>query len=562
MKRNESDKPKHRSAKSISRRGFVGATAIAAMSLAGGLSGCSSQANSQGGASETPVNDSTQTSSSGSNETLLPNPCGLEFSRPQGSEVSFVSQEIDPSEITETIECDVVVCGAGISGSTVAASAAQNGLKVVVLEKGNTFAARGTEIGAIGDRAHKAAGIELDGNDFLNDALETAHFRCERTVWETWVERSGEALDWGMDTVGDACGDFYCTSNNSVFAGVTTWGTGVRVEKGIASFVEAMVSSAEEAGAEFRYQTPACKLASDDSGAVAGVVAKTSDGYVQFTASKGVVLATGGYEYNWDIMSKTIRPRDLAVYAWINPTLTNTGDGHLMGLEAGAAEDDYPHILMNDPAGAKTGNRANGAMLAFLRVNENGERFVNENLSFEYMSNAIMYQPGAHGFVIMSGDILSALDKAKGGAPWTPEDMYDSIKDVLIEGDSLEDLASKCGIDYENLEKTVARYNELCELGEDVDFGKNPTALLPIEEGPYYAVDESGCCLVSVNGLRTNARAQVLGVDGSVIPNLYALGNVSGSMFNGTYPHHLSAVSHGRCVTWGYLVGRELAGLE
>ena len=217
---------------------------------------------------------------------------------------------------------------------------------------------------------------------------------------------------------------------------------------------------------------------------------------------------------------------------------------------------------MNDPAGAKTGNRANGAMLAFLRVNENGERFVNENLSFEYMSNAIMYQPGAHGYVIMSGDILTALEKAKGGAPWTPEDMYDSIKEVLIEADSLEELAEKCGINYENFEKTIARYNELCEIGEDVDFGKNPTALLPVNEGPYYAVDESGCCLVSVNGLRTNAEAQVIGIDGAIIPNLYALGNASGSMFYGTYPHHLSAVSHGRCVTWGYLVGRELAGVE
>ena len=141
-----------------------------------------------------------------------------------------------------------------------------------------------------------------------------------------------------------------------------------------------------------RYETPAVQLVLED-GKVTGVIAKNDEGYVRINADKGVVLATGGYEFNWDLLTQRIRPRDLAVYAWINPTITDTGDGLLMGLAVGAAEDDYPHILMNDPAGAKTGARANGAMLAFLRVNENGKRFVNENLSFEYMSNAIMYQP-------------------------------------------------------------------------------------------------------------------------------------------------------------------------
>ena len=230
------------------------------------------------------------------------------------------------------------------------------------------------------------------------------------------------------------------------------------------------------------------------------------------------MLATGGYEFNWDMLTQRIRPRDLAVYAWINPTVTNTGDGILMGLAAGAAEDDWPHILMNDPAGAKTGNRANGAMLAFLRVNENGERFVNENLSFEYMSNAIMYQPGAHDFVLLSGtDILSSLEKAKGGAPWTPEDMYDSIKDVLVEAPTLDELAEKCGIDAANLAQTVARYNELCASGEDADFGKKPGDLIPLEEGPYYAIEESGCCLVTVNGLRIDADSRVLTGAGSTL---------------------------------------------
>ncbi len=140
--------------------------------------------------------------------------------------------------------------------------------------------------------------------------------------------------------------------------------------------------------------------------------------------------------------------------------------------------------------------------------------------------------------------------------------MYDSIKDVLVEAPTLDELAEKCGINAANLAQTVARYNELCASGEDTDFGKKPGDLIPLEEGPYYAIEESGCCLVTVNGLRIDADSRVLTGAGAPIEGLYALGNASGSMFNGTYPHHMSAVSHGRCLTFGYLVGRRLAGLE
>ncbi len=539
----------------ITRRGFIGAAAsAAALAVAGGIAGCAPKASS----------DASSASASASNAvSVFPNPENIQFvKKPVAGEVAFVSSSIAENSIVETLTCDVVVCGAGMSGAATAASAAQNGLKVILLEKGQTFAARGTEIGAIGDRAHEAAGIVLDGNAFLNDALSTAHFRCNRTTWKRWVDRSGEALNWAIDTANGTCGKFSCAAGNTVFAGVTTWGSGVRVEKGMSSFVQMLIDTAKAKGADVRYETPACQLITAADGSVTGVIAKGSAGYIKINASKGVVLATGSYENNWDYLQKVIRPRDLAVYAFINPTTTETGDGHLMGTAIGAAEDDYPHILMNDPAGARSGGRANGAMLAFLRVNEEGERFVNENLSFEYMTNSIMYQPGAHDYVLMSGDLLAALAALKGGAPWTPEDMYKSIKDVLIQSDTLEGLAKQCGINAANLAKTVARYNELCAQGKDTDFGKDPSCLRPMTEGPYYAIEESGACLVSVNGLKTNSDSEVLNTEGTTISGLYAVGNTSGGMFFGTYPHHLSAVSHGRCLTFGYLVGRQLAGLE
>lgn len=547
---------------SVSRRSFVKAAGVGAgVGLACATS--SAVALAEGSSAEATGEGTPETvSAQGAGETLLPNPAGLEFAiRPVEGQVAFEADPVDASSIVETVEADVVVCGAGLAGLSAAVSASENGLKTVLLEKGAIFAARGTEVGAINDSVHNEAGVVHDAADFVNDGVSTAHFRCDRSVWKRYADRSGEALDWAMGLAGDACGKFYCIGGNTEFAGVTTWGTGVRMDNGFYSFVEMLEARAAEFGAEIRYETPAVQLVMEDGG-VAGVVAKGEAGYIKVLASKGVVLATGGYENNWEMLTQRIRPRDLAVYGWLNPTTTNTGDGILMGLAAGALEDDWPHILMNDPWGVPTGGRATGIAPAFLRVNARGERFVNESLSFEYLSNAIMYQDGAHDFVIMSGDLMAAIDAMKGGAPWTTESMYESIQDLLVQADSIEELAEKCGIDPAGLAATVERYNELCALGEDVDFGKSPDCLVALDEGPFYAVAEGGTCLVTVNGLRTDADSRVLSTSGKPIPGLFALGNASGSMFFGTYPHHQSAVSHGRCLTFGYLVGRRLAGLE
>lgn len=547
----------------ISRRGFVGAAASATLMLALSATGC---APSKDGAGSADAADAGSAGSSAGGETFLPNPEGLKFSKPVPCELSFTAEEISSSEIVETVECDVVVCGAGMAGATAAASSAQNGLKVVVLEKGATFSYRGSEVGAVGDRAHKAAGVDIDGQALLDDAMTTSHYRANRKVWKQYIDRSGEAMNWAIDTSKatstSQCGDFTVVGQNTVYDGVTTWATGVRIAGGTKALVGMMLDNATSNGATIHYSTPACQLTKDSSGKITGVIAKGEDGYIQFKAAKGVVLATGGYDNNWDYLTKVMRPRDLAVNAWINPTPTEAGDGHLMATAIGAAEDDYPHIMMNDPAGSTSGKRANGAIFAFPRVNADGERFINESLSFEYLTNSIMYQPGAHAYVLMSGDLLSAFTIMKGVIPWTAQDMYDNIKDVLIKADTIDELAGKIGVNKENLKKTVARYNDFCAKGNDEDFGKNPVTLLPMDKAPFYALEESGSCLVTVSGLKINEHSQVLDTKGEVVENLYALGNTSGSMFFGTYPHHISAVSHGRCVCFGYLVGRVIAGKE
>ncbi|MBE6472630.1 MAG: FAD-dependent oxidoreductase [Coriobacteriaceae bacterium] len=545
-----------------SRRGFVGAAAAAAAALAVSATGCAAAPKSE----SSKAASSAAGSNAGTGETLLPNLENLEFHKPTAAPVAFVDGQIADGDIKETIECDVVVCGAGMAGATAAASCSQHGLATVLLEKGATFAARGSEIGAIDDRAHKAAGVEIDKKKLLDDAMVSADYRADRNVWKRYIDRSGEAMDWAIDTSeatpGSKCGDFTVVGANTESDGVITWASGVRVAGGTPAFVEMMIENAKSHGADVRYNTPACQLVRDGEGAVTGVIAKADGSYIKFNAKKGVVLATGSYDQNWDILSQVARPRDLAVNAWINPTLTEAGDGHLMGQAVGAAIDDLPHVLMNDPAGSTAGTRANGAIFAFPRVNAEGKRFVNESLSFEFVTNSIMYQTGARDYLLMSGDLEAAFDTMKGVIPWKGSDLVAQCKDVLIEANSIDELAEKIGVDKDALKATVERYNEFCAKGVDEDFGKNPTTLLPLDQAPFYALEESGSCLVTVSGLKINEKSQVLDTKGAAIEGLYALGNTSGSMFFGTYPHHISAVSHGRCVCFGYLVGRTLAGLE
>jgi succinate dehydrogenase/fumarate reductase flavoprotein subunit len=118
------------------------------------------------------------------------------------------------------------------------------------------------------------------------------------------------------------------------------------------------------------------------------------------------------------------------------------------------------------------------------------------------------------------------------------------------------------GIAPDRLKKTIERYNELCEKGVDTDFDVPQNCLNPIKTPPYYALRENINMLLTVSGLRITPQSEVIDKETQApIPGIYAVGNVSGGMFLGTYAHHVNGVSHSRCVTFGYLLGKRLAGL-
>lgn len=485
--------------------------------------------------------------------------------QPTDGEVAFEEGEIAADKIVEQVDCDLVIAGAGMAGICAAESAAENGLSVVLLEKSESYQFQGGEIGSVNCHVLTEAGLHVDPTDYYNVAMHSMSYRCDGRVWQTYIDRSGEALDWFIDEVVAGAGGEWAPSSaaDRIANGIDWLADVVAPTESLYSVVGTVFDGLAEKGVDVRLSTPAVQLVQSDDGTVTGLIAKNADGdYIQVNAS-ATLLATGGYCHNSKMLAERIRPRDMLCYSWLDMRLTDTGDGILMGRAIGAAEDDFPHAMMNDSSGSISHSAFSGAVMSMMRVNENGERFVNEDLPLNYLANYIAYQPGSHDFCLADANVDQMITQLSGGVEtdFTASMVEPFIADAT-ECDSIESLAEAIGCDAATLQATLDRYNELCDAGEDEDFGKSSRNMIKIETPPFYAFDEGPANLSTVNGLRTTWKSEVIGEDGKVIPGLYASGNTSGSMFNDTYTHHLAGVSLGRCVTFGYLLGRRLAGLE
>ncbi len=548
----------------MSRRGFLAGIAATGVALTASMGACAPRAQGTEGALES-TGDAVACAAGKQEGMALPATFDFEWFPPIEGEVAYEAEEV--TDAAETIDCDMVVCGGGIAGVCAALSGVQNGLNVVLFEKSAEFNGRGAQIGAIGSKLQKEAGAEeISVEDYVNDAVYSMGNRVSRAVWQRYAERCGEAADWLAESIGDACGTWSADSKVTLYNnGVPFWASTVLPAEMAGAIAPAVGEMLRTQGVDVRLSTPVVQLVKDGD-AVVGAIAKSSEGdYIRANASKGVVLATGGYENNWQMLCQSLEPRDLAVGTWRNPATTNTGDGHLMGAAVGGQMDDYPHAIMNDPgASVKSHRYCRPLAQGFLRVNDHGKRFCNEGASQEHVGASIAIQPKAHCYVIIGGDLEANITElfTKRNLPFPVPAMVEAITPEVVEASTLEELADIIGVNKENFLATIENYNRFYDQQKDEEFGKDPSCLLAVKEGPFYAIEEQNAALVTVSGLKIDDHARVLDEFANPIDGLYAIGNVSGSMFDSYYPHHCQANSHGRCVTFGYLVGRQLAGVE
>lgn len=513
----------------VSRRGFVGAAGAAALSVAAGLS---------------------------------------PESAASASEVASAASSAEPSP-SETLSCDVVVAGSGISGLSAAVEAAQRGAKVILVEKlsavgGNSNGAEGPF--AVDSVMQKEAGIELPLYDALKNELEFSNYRCDSQVWIDFLKASGEDISWLMDN-GVKFSDVRICN-----AGLPGWHY---YDGGGSAAVSAMLASAEALGVKVMTETPMTAITQDETGVVTGIVVE-HDGEAVAIEAKGVVLATGGTGANVETMSE--RTGFDCTSATINCNPGNTGDGISLSEALGAATraacimgDKCVHGYgMFDPVSFATTRQP------VLWVNGLGKRFVDEGIVREDIPSAF------NAVFIGQDECYSVLDQGTvdsfmaGGCPDAYSSYFPDQGDELPElqaqideavasgvgnvfkGETVAELAGAMGVDPDSLVETVEEYNEVCAAGEDTDFFKKAEYLLPLSEGPFYAFKFDPLVVCAIGGLVTDTRNRVLDAEKRPIPGLYAVGLDGCVLYEETYNMSLSGSCNGYCVYSGRNAARSI----
>ncbi|MCX6029990.1 MAG: FAD-dependent oxidoreductase [Chloroflexi bacterium] len=480
---------------------------------------------------------------------------------------------IPQADIKKTLVADIIVVGAGLSGMCAALSAVQAGATVIVIEKGPRCTFHGGWNGVVGSRLQKKLGLEFDKAEVVAELMRWSAYQADQRLLRLWADESGPAMDWLLD-MADGAGipveieadlkqdDFY---KHYPTSHLFPRPQGTMAPRN-ATLLHLLESHARAAGVTIHFETPAVQLLKEERGRVAGVIARTADGYVQLDA-RAIVLCTGGYEHDPEMLKRYVpRALNVTVNSYL-PPLT-TGDGHKMALWIGAVMDDAGHCpLLFDGGMPGTIIPLALARQPFLNVNLAGERYMNEDAPYGYIANADLLQPGHVKWTVWDGK--AEADAARFHSTYckrmvpplhSPEIVRWAIeKGYVLQADTLEELGQKMVLPEETFLATVRRYNELARLGQDLDFGKPSSRLSTIELPPFFAAKTGAALLGTLTGLKVNTRLQVLDTAGAVIPGLYAAGNASGGFFANDYPITMAGISHGRALTFGRLAGLNAA---
>lgn len=497
---------------------------------------------------------------------------------------------IPEREIAETLEADVLIIGGGVSGLAAGARLTQKGYSVIIVDRYKNLLGRAGHVGVLDSSVMRRLGVSIDKKQFAKDWMRVTGSRVnEELVW-LYINRSGEAFDWLLEQ-GEGAVDATLYTGYYKGPGFAEYpGTHIVFQKkgcdrykssmGGQLVVEILQKTVLDGGNKIFRPVRAEQLVKDETGRITGCLARDeNDGTVRrYLGKKGVIMATGDIEGNPEMMQAFCSTATLASLARYWPVGNNTGDGHKMAYWAGAAFDDA------NWAASLHGRRDEDASyysLAYLYVNDRGERFMNEDTWTQGKSLRLLAQQGEDiAYTIMDADWLDnfkptydlvggqaviPLKIANFGNVWDPEcGLREEVETMIQKGkcafraDTLEELAEKIGVPADTLIKTVDRYNEMAEKGEDTDFGKRPELLFPIKKGPFIALKWGLALLDVFGGALTDTGMHVLTPYNQPIPGLYAVGNVAGGFYGVDYPLLMNGNSFGRALTWALIVSETI----
>lgn len=437
-------------------------------------------------------------------------------------------------------QADIVVIGAGGAGMAAAVQAHDNGVKkVVIIEKmpmvgGNTIRATGG-INAAETPQQAKLGIKDSIEQMYKDTMKGGHNRNNPELVKVLCENSNDAVQWLIKLGGNF--------NDVGFMGGATNKRCHRPMGGAAvgpEVVKTLYNAVEARKIDLRTDSQVVDLIVKN-GAVAGVKVKDEDGKVYEINSKAVVNAAGGFAGNNAMVSKII-PR-LKGFATTNHPGA-TGDGLLLSEKVKAAFVDMDQIQTHPTVVETTGVmvteavRGNGAVL----INKEGKRFFDELNTRDAVSAAILKQTTGHAYMFFDDDVRKSLKAIEG---------YIKMPGMVIQGKDLDEVAKNMGVPAANLKATMAQYAKDQAAGKDSCCGRTKMER-PLTKAPYYAILVTPAVHHTMGGVKINTKAEVINVDGKVIPGYFAAGEVTGGVHGG---NRLGGNAQADIIVFGRIAG-------
>ena len=534
---------------------------------------------------------------------------------PTGDENDWLGKEpdIDEAAITETVDTDILIVGAGNGGMFAAAYAAANGLNFRVIEQNANVQDTRHWYGAVDSAAAKEAGEPAtDKAKLLSEISRYASGKCDQRVVKTWINESAAMHDFMRSILEDKYGwvcDFTSGSEAAWPAENAEHNTDYLYpvqehnymaserESGLARN-ELLLQYIQELGYDVDFKTSLAKLEKNSDGRITGIIAQSTedDHFIRYNANKGVLLACGGFPGN-PYMMEQLDPLGTSVTTACSYSPADKGYGIRAAVWAGANLDKEAAPMLFDrgvvapgvdggyvDSDSAFGGKAfpgkirqyNPGTQPFLKVNRNGERFANESSPYNDIVYAAAHQPGRVYAQICDANILEdakrfhtigcSAQTRNGGEKYIQGKMDEAIEaGALFKCDTLDELADKMGFTgaaKDTFLATVERYNELYDKQNDEDFGKPAYRLSAIRTAPFYGCWLGASLLTTEQGIAINEKGQALDNDNKPMPGLYITGDMSGSFFANNYPCLMAGVAMGRTLTYAMKAVKQMAGLE